>query len=115
MGKHHKLIAPAATAPLSRTTDSGRSTVRLPTEMVSEQMRRVAVFSTVGVVLWTFALMLEAFVVPALLTGGQRNWRAITIQLFGSIGSAVMWIYLRRPEAEAEHKNNIGLGMMLFH
>jgi tRNA A-37 threonylcarbamoyl transferase component Bud32 len=114
MGKH-KIIAPAATTPLSRTTDSGRSTIRLPTEMVSEQARRVAVFSTVGVVLWTFALMLEAFVVPALLTGGQRNWRAITIQIFGSIGSAVMWIYMRRPDAEAEHKNNIGLGMMLFH
>jgi serine/threonine-protein kinase len=111
----HKIIAPAADTPLSRTTDSGRSTVHLPTEMVSEQVRRLVVFSTVGVVLWTFALMLEAFVLPALLTGGQRNWRAITIQLFGSIGSAVMWFYMRRPEAEAEHKNNIGLGMMLLH
>ena len=114
MGKH-KIIAPAAATPLSRTTDSGRSTVHLPTEMVSEQVRRVAVFSTVGVVLWTFALLLESFVVPALLTGGQRNWRAITIQLFGSIGSGVMWFYMRRPEAKAEHKNNIGLGMMLLH
>jgi hypothetical protein len=85
MGQH-KIIAPAAATPLSRTTDSGRSTVRLPTEMVSEQVRRLAVFSTVGVVLWTFALVLESFVVPALLTGGQRNWRAIAIQLFGSVG-----------------------------
>jgi tRNA A-37 threonylcarbamoyl transferase component Bud32 len=114
MGQH-KIIAPAAATPLSRTTDSGRSTVRLPTEMVSEQVRRLAVFSTVGVVLWTFALVLESFVVPALLTGGQRNWRAIAIQLFGSVGSAVMWFYMRRPEGEAELKNNIGVGMMLLH
>jgi serine/threonine-protein kinase len=26
-----------------------------------------------------------------------------------------MWFYMRRPAAEAEHKNNIGLGMMLLH
>ncbi|HEY1305816.1 MAG TPA: serine/threonine-protein kinase [Vicinamibacterales bacterium] len=112
---HQKIIARPA-APIARTTtEVGRSTTRLPTEMLSEQVRRLVVFSTVGVVLWTFALAVEAVILPALWPGWQRNWRAINIELFGSIGSAVMCYYMRWPRTDAEKKNSVGPAMMLFH
>ena len=50
-------IAPHAT-PASSLGDSSRTT-RLPTELLSEQAQRLVVFSTVALVLWTIALMLE--------------------------------------------------------
>jgi len=111
---HHKIIARQA-APPARTTDIGRSMTRLPTEMLSDQVRRLVVFSTVGVVLWTFALAVESVILPILWTGRHRNWRAITIELFGSIGSGVMCYYMRRSTSEAEQKNNVGPAMMLIH
>ena len=110
---NHKIVAPAAATPVTR--ESGQATTRLPTEMLSEQVRRLVVFSTVGVVLWTFALLLDWFLVPTLLPGFVRNWRAIGIELYGSIGSAAMCYYMRRPQADAEAKNSAGPAMMLFH
>ena len=110
---HHKIIA-RADRPISRTADVGRSTARLPTEMLSEQVRRLVVFSTVGMVLWTFALAIEAILLPAVWSGWQRNWPAIGIELFGSIGSVVMFLYMR-SRAHAEQKNDVGPAMMLFH
>jgi serine/threonine-protein kinase len=112
---HHKIVARAAAIPVTRASDSGHPTTRLPTEMLSEQVRRLVVFSTVGVVLWTFALTVEALILPTLWTGYQRNWRAIVIELFGSIGSGVMCYYMRRSSSDVERKNNLGPSMMLIH
>src|SRR5262245_21137687 len=112
---HQKIIARPAAPPLSATIDVARATTRLPTEMLSEQIRRLVVFSTVGLVLWTIALILDGIILPSFWAGWERNWRAIIIELFGSIGSAAMCYYMRRPQAEAEDKNNVGLAMMLMH
>ena len=106
-------IAPHAT-PASSIGDSGRTT-RLPTELLSEQAQRLVVFSTVALVLWTFALMLDSFVMPWLWNGWVRNWRAITLQLGGVTGSAVMYWHLRSASTSIESKSNAGVAMMLMH
>ena len=111
----HQKIVPRAATPVTRETDSGPVTTRLPTEMLSEQVRRLVVFSTVGFVLWTFALAVETIILPTLWTGYQRNWRAMLIEVFGSIGSGVMCYYMRRSSSDAEQKNNAGPAMMLIH
>src|SRR5262245_47564253 len=101
--------------PGSSAGDTGRGTTRLPTELVSEQAQRLVVFSTVALVLWTFALMLDSFIMPWLWDGWVRNWRAITLQLCGSFGSAVWVRYLRRSATTLENKSNAGVLMMLMH
>src|SRR5688572_4916353 len=115
MGIEHesRRIAPHAT-PVSSIGDSGRTT-RLPTEMLSEQAQRLVVFSTVALVLWTFALMLDSFIMPWLWDGWVRNWRAIILQLCGATGSAVMYWYVRRASTSIESKSNAGVAMMLMH
>ena len=115
MGTSHesRRIAPHAT-PASSIGDSGRTT-RLPTELLSEQAQRLVVFSTVALVLWTFALMLDSFVMPWLWNGWVRNWRAITLQLGGVTGSAVMYWHLRSASTSIESKSNAGVAMMLMH
>jgi serine/threonine-protein kinase len=106
-------IAPHAT-PASSIGDSGRTT-RLPTELLSEQAQRLVVFSTVALVLWTIALILDSFVMPWLWAGWVRNWRAITLQVCGVTGSAVMYWYVRRANTSIESKSNAGIAMMLMH
>src|SRR6188472_406080 len=115
MGTSHesRRIAPHAT-PASSIADSGRTT-RLPTELLSEQAQRLVVFSTVALVLWTVALMLDSFVMPWLWAGWVRNWRAITLQLCGVTGSAVMYWYVRSATTSIESKSNAGVAMMLMH
>jgi serine/threonine-protein kinase len=107
---NQKIIARPDTPVTHRTG----ATTRLPTEMLSEQVRRLVVFSTVAVVLWTFALLVESIILPILMPG-HRNWRAIIIELFGSIGSGVMCYYMRHPNTDAEHKNDAGPVLMLTH
>ena len=101
--------------PGSSAGDTGRGTTRLPTELLSEQAQRLVVFSTVALVLWTFALMLDSFIMPWLWDGWVRNWRAIALQLCGSFGSAVWCWYLRRADTTLETKSNAGVLMMLMH
>jgi len=111
--RESRRIAPQAT-PSSSIGDSGLTT-RLPTELLSEQAQRLVVFSTVALVLWTFALMLDSFVMPWLWSGWVRNWRAITLQLCGVTGSAVMYWHLRSATTSIENKSNAGVAMMLMH
>jgi eukaryotic-like serine/threonine-protein kinase len=101
--------------PGSSAGDTGRGTTRLPTELLSEQAQRLVVFSTVALVLWTFALMLDSFIMPWLWDGWVRNWRAIVLQLCGSFGSAVWCWYLRRSGTTLESKGDAGVLMMLMH
>ena len=70
-------------------------------------------FSTVALVLWTIALMLDSFIMPGL--GWVRNWRSITLEVFGVGGSAAMYWYLRQSATTAESKGNAGIAMMLMH
>jgi hypothetical protein len=45
--------------------ETGRTT-RLPTELLSEQATRLTVFTTVAAVLWSFALLMDIVLLPAL-------------------------------------------------
>jgi serine/threonine-protein kinase len=108
-----RIIAPHQTT-VEGGTETGRAT-RLPTELLSEQAQRLVVFSTVALVLWSFALLLDSFIMPWFLTGGVRNWRSIILQLCGSIGSGAMCLYLRQSDTTLEEKSNAGLGMMLMN
>jgi serine/threonine-protein kinase len=113
MNHESRRIAPHET-PVSSASDTGR-TLRLPTEMLSEQAQRLVVFSAVALVLWTFALMMDSFILPWTWQGWMRNWRSITLQLCGVTGSALMYWYVRRAGTSVERKSNAGIAMMLMH
>jgi tRNA A-37 threonylcarbamoyl transferase component Bud32 len=112
---HDRRIIARQETPTSRPTETGRTTTRLPTELLSEQAQRLVVFTTVGFVLWTFALMLDSFILPLVWDGWARNWRAIIIQLCGSVGSGLMCLYLKRSDTTIEEKSTAGIVMMMMH
>ena len=94
--------------------DTGRTT-RLPTELLTEQAARLTVFATVAAVLWSFALLLDIAILPALSATWVRNWRIIPLEITGVVGSIAMRWYLCRAETTAERKGTIGFAMMLMN
>jgi tRNA A-37 threonylcarbamoyl transferase component Bud32 len=98
----------------SDSRDSGRTT-RLPTELLTEQAARLTVFATVAAVLWSFALLLDLAILPALSATWVRNWRIIPVEITGVVGSIIMRWYLCRSETTAERKGTIGFAMMLMN
>jgi eukaryotic-like serine/threonine-protein kinase len=96
-------------------SDTGRGTTRLPTEVLNEQATRLAIFTTVAAVLWSFALLLDVALLPAVSETWVRNWRLIPLEVTGIVGSLIMRQYLRRSGTSAEVKSTIGLAMMLMN
>ena len=67
MADDMKLIAPRVPTQAPNRPDTGRVTGRLPDDLLSEQIERLAVFSAVIAGLWGFGLVMDTLVVPLLL------------------------------------------------
>jgi serine/threonine-protein kinase len=98
----------------SDLSETGRAT-RLPTEILTEQAARLTVFTTVAAVLWSFALLMDVVILPALSETWARNWRIIPIEITGVVGSLFLRWYLCRTGTTAEHKSVVGLVMMMMN
>ncbi|MGH9145723.1 MAG: hypothetical protein ACRD1Q_03375, partial [Vicinamibacterales bacterium] len=77
-----KLVARRASTP-APSRDSG-TPATLPTDLLSEQVERLVLFSAVGAGLWTFGIVLDRFVLPQ-LPGGMPYpvWKANLIEGVG--------------------------------
>ncbi|RPH62148.1 MAG: hypothetical protein EHM89_06075, partial [Acidobacteria bacterium] len=62
-----RLVARRASTPAPSQTDSTPSA--LPTDLLSEQVERLVLFSAVGAGLWTFGIVLDRLVIPQLPGG----------------------------------------------
>ena len=99
----------------SALRETGQGTSRLPTELLNEQATRLTVFTTVGAVLWSFALLVDLVLLPAISANWVRNWRLIPLEITGIVGCAIMRVFLSRADTSAERKSTIGLGVMLMN
>jgi eukaryotic-like serine/threonine-protein kinase len=108
-----KIVSPRNDTPLAGY--SGRTiTGRLPDDLVSEQIRRLAVFSAVVGGLWTFGLAMDSIIVPATLAF-TRKPAAIAIEAGGIVVSALMYLYVRRAGHEPDTKLTAGLVYMVIN
>ncbi|MEP7310742.1 MAG: serine/threonine-protein kinase [Acidobacteriota bacterium] len=111
--KKHKLIAPRVpTAPLG--TGATKTSGRLPDELMSEHVQRLAVFSAVAACLWTVALLMDTVVTPLTLPTEVSRER-IAIELFAIIGCGLVFLYVRYADCAPEKKADAGLGFMLLN
>jgi len=108
----HTRIARRHDTPLSRS-DPARTSARMPEELVSEQVRRLAIFAGVAGAIWSFALFMEAVVLPAFT--GQRNWRGITVEASVAAASLGIFVYIRLANCAPAAKTTIGLVFMLLN
>lgn len=110
-----KLIARCAPTH-ALTPVTGKTTGRLPDELLSEQVRRLALFSAVIGILWTYGLVIDTVIVPfflPVLAAKDFHGAGIPIELSGILLSALMWIYLRFASHAADTKTTVGLVYMV--
>ncbi|HEY7170604.1 MAG TPA: serine/threonine-protein kinase [Vicinamibacterales bacterium] len=96
-------------------SETGR-TVHLPDDLVSEQLKRLAVFAGVGVGLWTFSLVMNTLIIPATLTGAPMAPRAaLMLELIAVAASIAMVAYVRYVRQPPATKVAFGGAYMLVN
>ena len=112
MAKPGRIVAKVRETP--RPGDSGR-TGRMPDELLSEQIQRLAVFSAVAGSLWAFALLMDIAVLPAANGTGAWNWRTIPIEIAAIVVSTALWFVFNRSALSLRAKQDAGLAFMLLN
>src|SRR5262245_4664306 len=90
------------------------SAFSLPDDLLSEQVKRLALFCLIAAVLWTVGLLMDLFLVP-LASGKPRNWRSVTLEVMAGLVSLVVGVYATRSKASTAHKSTVGVVFMLFN
>src|SRR5258705_4477542 len=95
--------------------DTGRTTTRLPDELVDEQVHRLALFSTIVSGLWALGLVIDTLLIPFTAPDGHIGMRAVALEVSGMSLGAVMFWYLRYVDHAARRKLDVGLGYMILN
>jgi serine/threonine-protein kinase len=110
-----RVIARAAPHAATPRPEESRRSSRVPEELLSEQIQRLAVFAAVAGSLWTFALFMDIAVLPAANGTGAWNWRTIPVEIAACLISMVVWIVVTRSPLSLRAKRNVGLAFMLLN
>ncbi len=105
-----KVIRPRDETPLpgQHQTTLGR----LPDDVMSEHVQRLAVFSAIGAGLWTFGLAMDSVVTP-LTVGAYIPSVNRPIEIVGIVVSLALLTYVRLSNHSAQTKTEIGLFYMI--
>ena len=109
MLQHQKLVVRPADPRASSQTQMGMATGRLPDELVSDQVRRLALFSAIGAGLWSFGLSLELVLLPLTLDNAATSTIGVGIEIVGVVVSLAMFAYVRFSPHSPEVKRTVGL------
>ncbi len=105
--EHHKLIAPRTPTP-SPGTHEDTALGRLPEELLSEQVRRLAVFSAVGGGLWTYGLVMDSIVNP-LTVRTVIPVIQVVIDALAILMSVAMYFYVPYRGHSPQTKSDVSL------
>ena len=111
---HRKKLQPRLPTPASGSS-GGRliSSGRLPEDVLSEQVGRVAVFAAVGGGLWAFGLFMDQVVIP-LAFGVEHDRKAMIIDSIGIAVSILAFLYFKYGRQTASKKIDVGLAYMIY-
>lgn len=90
------------------------STMQLPEDVLSEQVRRLSLFCFIAASMWGVALLLDLFVIPT-FTGLPRNGRTLVLELFGGITSFLIGLVVSVAGASVQRKADVGVAVMLVN
>ncbi|MGE4056158.1 MAG: serine/threonine-protein kinase, partial [Vicinamibacterales bacterium] len=94
---------------------TGTSGWRVSADMMTEQVQRIALFSAVGVGLWTFGLMLDLVFLRAASSTFVPSLLTTSIEVGGILTAMAMYAYVRYSPNDPYTKTNVALGYMLVN
>jgi serine/threonine protein kinase len=108
-----RVIAPRLPTPVSPT--GGASAASLPTDIVVEQLRRLALFCMVSVALWAVGLVMDAVVLP-LTVGSTISRMTLGIDITAVVIGLSILIYIRYARRATNCvSTDAGLWLMLLN
>lgn len=107
-----RIVRPRIPTPTPGVHDSQHHTGRLPDEMLSEQIKRLALFALVGAGLWSFGLFINTFLTPLTASAGASRMAA-PVHIAGILASLLMCAYAKYSSHAPGTKINVGLGYMV--
>ena len=100
--------------PSAHAVTSDSSAVRLPDDLLDDQLKRFTVFALVSGGLWAIGLVMDALVLP-LYFGAQASRSALIIE-FGAVVTAVaLYAWVRFSPRASREKSDAGLWLMLLN
>src|SRR5262245_12421000 len=108
-----KLIAPRTPTPSPGAHDE-TATSRLPEELLSEQVRRLAVFAAVGGGLWTYGLLMDGIVNPLTVRTATPAIQTV-VDALGILLSVAMFFYVRYRGHSPQTKSDVALGYFVLN
>jgi eukaryotic-like serine/threonine-protein kinase len=108
-----KILVPRVQTPAPGAPDGRHITGRPPDEMMSEQVRRLALCALIGAGLWSFGAVINTFLTPLTAKRAATSWMAVPVDVAGILTSLLMYAYARYSSHAAGTKINVGLGYMV--
>jgi hypothetical protein len=109
-----KRVAPRLPTPPPGRSTAGRITTPLPDDLLADQVRRLGYFCIVAAGLWTFALVMDAVIVPLTgAPGAPNNAFGFAVEAAQIVMAGLMLAYLRVSSHAPTTKTDVGLVYML--
>jgi eukaryotic-like serine/threonine-protein kinase len=105
------LMVRRADTPASQVPSSVAS--GLPEDLMRDLVRRLELFSAIGVGLWSYGLVLDAMVTPRVFTTVVRHAAVTRVEILGIVTSVLMFLYVRYGTHGPQTKLNVGLAYLL--
>jgi len=115
MEPYQQLVVPGTDLAVSESSGTQSTSGRLPDDLVADHVRRLSLFSALGVALWTYGFLMDLAVAPAVFPNIMRSSVAIWIEGAGAVVSGLMFLYVRYASHPAETKTNVGLAFLLLN
>jgi len=104
-------VVPKLTAPPS---DTGSATITLPTDIVLEQARRVVLFAGVSAFVWSFALTIDALVLPAFV-GIRPAAEGVRVEIAAAAVMIAVFLFLRLAHSSPNTKSKAGIWLVMLN
>jgi tRNA A-37 threonylcarbamoyl transferase component Bud32 len=104
-------VVPKVARPLS---DASSATTTLPADIVLEQARRIVLFAGVSAFVWSFALTMDAFVLPVFV-GITPPLRGVLLETAGAAVMVGVFVALRFAGSDPHAKAKAGIWLVLLN
>jgi len=109
-GQAQPVIVPRLTPPVS----DSRESAALPDDVLSEQARRIMLFSGVGAFVWWFGLTMDGLVLPATI-GFQPARASLVLEAIAAVVTLAVFLFVRFVHMHTHAKCRAGVWVMLLH
>ena len=116
MAEQKQLVVPRETTPVPGRSSAAHGSGQLPHDLMTEQVQRLALFSLIGIALWTTGLLMDRIVTRTVPTMHQLDaWKHLVLELLGILVSVVMFVYVRYSRHSPEAKTDVSLGYLVLN